>query len=86
MNIFLQSIGFLGLFVSLALARPECPNTLAFYNPNDRTTCYNASQSQTNPYISVCLLLMGLSMVYPPSPQSIGPGSCQIPTPQSTLQ
>ncbi|KAI4270400.1 MAG: hypothetical protein LQ337_006705 [Flavoplaca oasis] len=43
MNIFLQSIGFLGLFVSLALARPECPNTLAFYNPNDRTTCYNAT-------------------------------------------
>ena len=51
MNIFLQSIGFLGLFASLTLAGPECPNTLAFYNPNERTTCYNASQSFDQRYI-----------------------------------
>ncbi|KAL8849062.1 MAG: hypothetical protein Q9221_005961 [Calogaya cf. arnoldii] len=39
----LRSIALLGLFVPFALANPECPNTLAFYNPNLRTTCYNAT-------------------------------------------
>ncbi|KAL8669186.1 MAG: hypothetical protein Q9168_006210 [Polycauliona sp. 1 TL-2023] len=39
----LQSIGLLGLFASLAYGNPDCPNLLAFYNPNLRTTCYNAT-------------------------------------------
>ncbi|CAO1602148.1 hypothetical protein XANCAGTX0491_005779 [Xanthoria calcicola] len=38
-----HSIGFLGLLASLVLGNPECPNTLAIYNPTLRTTCYNAT-------------------------------------------
>ncbi|KAL8995264.1 MAG: hypothetical protein Q9169_004970 [Polycauliona sp. 2 TL-2023] len=43
MHFALQSIGVVGLFVSLAYGRPECANTLAQYNPAMRTTCYNAT-------------------------------------------
>ncbi|KAI4270847.1 MAG: hypothetical protein L6R38_007004 [Xanthoria sp. 2 TBL-2021] len=43
MYFFVQSIGLLGLLASLVLGNPECPNTLAFYNPSLRTTCYNAT-------------------------------------------
>ncbi|KAL8730117.1 MAG: hypothetical protein Q9166_004316 [cf. Caloplaca sp. 2 TL-2023] len=43
MQLFLKSFALASLFASLALAYPACPNTLAFYNPNLRTTCYNAT-------------------------------------------
>ncbi|KAI4172573.1 MAG: hypothetical protein LQ346_008573 [Caloplaca aetnensis] len=32
-----------GLYASLAQGAVTCPNTLAFYNPNLRTACYNAT-------------------------------------------
>lgn len=93
MNIFLQSIVFLGLFASLTLAGPECPNTLAFYNPNERTTCYNASQSFDQRYIYLLSITdwiqHGLSSqsperrrrLLPVSHSSIHPST----TPQSSL-
>ncbi|KAL9020069.1 MAG: hypothetical protein Q9185_002683 [Variospora sp. 1 TL-2023] len=41
--IILRLCGFVTLFAVLAQAKPACPNTLAFYNPNLRTSCYNAT-------------------------------------------
>ncbi|KAL8935689.1 MAG: hypothetical protein Q9216_005301 [Gyalolechia sp. 2 TL-2023] len=42
MQVQLLVAGFVSLFASLALGNPSCPNTLAFYNPNLRSACYNA--------------------------------------------
>ncbi|KAL8631424.1 hypothetical protein Q9189_002846 [Teloschistes chrysophthalmus] len=39
-HIFL--LGCLSLLVSAVLGNPECPNTIAFYNPNLRTMCSNS--------------------------------------------
>ncbi|KAL9051789.1 MAG: hypothetical protein Q9206_004565 [Seirophora lacunosa] len=39
----LRLLGFVSLFAVLALASPACPNTLAFNNPNLRTSCNNAT-------------------------------------------
>ncbi|KAL9601635.1 MAG: hypothetical protein Q9219_002355 [cf. Caloplaca sp. 3 TL-2023] len=36
-------LGLFGLLATLVLGNPECPNVLAFYNPNIRSTCYNAT-------------------------------------------
>ncbi|KAI4200212.1 MAG: hypothetical protein LQ350_004070 [Teloschistes chrysophthalmus] len=40
-HIFL--LGCLSLLVSAVLGNPECPNTIAFYNPNLRTMCSNST-------------------------------------------
>ncbi|KAL8720652.1 MAG: hypothetical protein Q9225_002522 [Loekoesia sp. 1 TL-2023] len=36
-------LSFVTLFAALVVGNPECPNTLAFYNPNLRSACYNAT-------------------------------------------
>lgn len=51
-------IGISALFVDLGLAQlaanPNCPNTLAIYNPNIRTMCNNASMSHLLPADPFC--------------------------------
>ncbi|KAL8834864.1 MAG: hypothetical protein Q9170_003564 [Blastenia crenularia] len=43
MHLQLVILGFVSLFAALVDSNPACPNTLAVYNPNLRTACYNAT-------------------------------------------
>lgn len=48
-------LSFVSLFATLVLGNPSCPNTLAFYNPNLRSACYNASES-SDPTLLVAII------------------------------
>ncbi|KAL8857815.1 MAG: hypothetical protein Q9178_005715 [Gyalolechia marmorata] len=66
MRFSLQSIGLVGLFALLAVGLPECSNTLAFYNPNLRTTCYKATWFLAPVPIEAVQSLVPYPLITPP--------------------
>ncbi|KAI4146539.1 MAG: hypothetical protein L6R39_003430 [Caloplaca ligustica] len=63
----LRLFSFISFIALHALANPACPNTLAFYNPNIRSTCYNATWFILPvPKSSVQALVQPYSLITPP--------------------
>lgn len=81
----LRLLGFVSLFAVLALASPACPNTLAFNNPNLRTSCNNASQFVLKPGEFTADHLIFRSVVHPSSSQVLRPITCTLSFGHTTL-